>query len=124
MTAYSNIRLHYKIWMSFSDERQIIDDNGWLLLCRIEEKGNLKLAAESMGISYRKAWGDLRKTEQMLRIRLTEKHRGGEHGGTTVLTSEGEKIVKAYRKLLLRFQDAVNDIIIEFKRTLKDKELE
>ncbi len=92
----------FKLWLSASGEG-VFGHGKWQLLAAIERKGSLRAAADSLGISYRKAWGDLRKTETILGIALLERHRGGSEGGETSLTKEGKKWLDEYT----RFQDEV-----------------
>jgi molybdate transport repressor ModE-like protein len=49
-------------------------------------------------ISYRKAWGDIKKAQDNLNVTLVEKQRGGRAGGKTVLTDEGRKLLRTYTK--------------------------
>jgi len=64
------------------------------LLTEIDRLGSLSAATKSLKISYRKAWGDIRKVEQCLGQNLVEKTRGGSDGGNTVPTDEGNKVVR------------------------------
>ena len=64
----------------------------------IDDKGSLREAATSLKISYRKAWGDIKKAEDCLRLKLVEKSRGGAGGGQTSLTPEGKRCIAAYVK--------------------------
>ena len=41
-----------------------------LLLAKIEEYGSLKKAAGDLGMSYRAAWGKIKKTEKILGVQL------------------------------------------------------
>lgn len=41
-----------------------------LLLAKIEEHGSLRKAAEELGMSYRAAWGKIRRTEKVLGVSL------------------------------------------------------
>jgi molybdate transport system regulatory protein len=85
-----------KLWISSPDNEGIFGDGKWRLLKAIERESSLKAAAESLHISYRKAWGDLKKAEESLGLKLIEKHRGGDHGGETVLTDDGRRWLAAY----------------------------
>ncbi|QJT11338.1 ModE family transcriptional regulator [Oceanidesulfovibrio marinus] len=64
------------------------------LLLKIREYGSLKKAAEAMGISYRAAWGKLKKTEEVLGEPLVEKY-GGNRAGYS-LSPLGERLMAAY----------------------------
>lgn len=61
-----------------------------MLLDRIEEYGSLRKAAESLGMSYRAAWGKLRSTEKALGEALVETV-GAKRGGYR-LTPAGRRI--------------------------------
>lgn len=116
---YSNINLHYNIWMSTESGENVISDERMQLLAAIKQEGSLMAAAQKMEISYRKAWGDFKATEKYLGFPLIEKHRGGKDGGSTQLTDEGIRLIEAYQTFRESFQEAVNRVIIDFKRTLK-----
>lgn len=118
---YSNIRIDYKIWMSSGDGLEIMDDGKWKLLIAIHEHGSLAAAAGQCGVSYRKAWGDLKKAEAFLGFQIIEKHRGGKSGGTTALTPDGKLLIMAYIQFRKEFQESVHQSIIHFKKALKTK---
>jgi len=118
-TKYSNIRINYKLWMSSETGDAIIDDEKWQLLIAIEKQGSLKAASDTMGISYRKGWGDLKKIEDILGFSVIEKHRGGKDGGVTYLTEEGTKLIQKYIAFRAEFQEGVDLIIKKFKKNLK-----
>jgi len=92
------IRLQYKIWMEDSSGTGILGDGKWKMLKLIDEKGSLKAACDELGYTYRRTWGNLRKIENFFGFPLLEKHRGGADGGTTTLTPEGRKLVRAFDK--------------------------
>jgi molybdate transport system regulatory protein len=116
---YSNINLHYSIWMTTESGENVISDERMLLLGAIKELGSLRAAALHMKISYRKAWGDLRATEKFLGFALIMKHRGGKDGGSTLLTDEGIRLIDAYHDFRNEFQESVNKVIISFKKRIK-----
>jgi molybdate transport system regulatory protein len=90
------LKAHYKLWLSLKNGDGILGDGKWRLLKAIEEHGSISKAAINLGISYRKAWGDLKKAEELLGISVIEKHRGGQSGGNSVITEQGMKLIKAY----------------------------
>lgn len=87
-----------KLWLSSSTGEGVFGDGKWRLLQAIERESSLKAAAKSLQISYRKAWGDLKKAEEGLGLKFIEKHRGGDHGGETILTDEGKRWLSAYSR--------------------------
>ncbi len=92
------LRARFKLWLSTKDVEGAFGDGKWRLLKAIGTEGSLKAASESLRISYRKAWGDLKKAQDALGIALVEKQRGGSMGGRTALTEQGKKWVKAYTR--------------------------
>lgn len=92
------IRARFKLWLSTKDAEGIFGDGKWRLLQTIDQTGSLSAASGLLKISYRKAWGDLKKAQDNLNVTLVEKQRGGRTGGKTVLTDEGRKLVRAYTK--------------------------
>ena len=92
------LRARFKLWLSTKDVEGIFGDGKWRLLEAIETKGSLSAASKYLHISYRKAWGDLKKAEKYLGVTLLEKQRGGSLGGRSALTDKGKKWVKAYAK--------------------------
>ena len=51
-------------------------------------------AAEELGMSYRAAWGKIRKTEKILGVRLIEQHGSKKEGNR--LTEEGVMLKRQY----------------------------
>jgi molybdate transport system regulatory protein len=92
------LRARFKLWLNSKDYEGVFGDGKWRLLQAIEQTGSLSAASELLKISYRKAWGDLKKAQDALNVSLVEKQRGGNMGGRTVLTVEGKKWIKAYSK--------------------------
>jgi len=96
---HSQAECHYKIWISDANGKNILGDGKFELLKTIHETGSLKAASDKLNISYRKAWGDLRKTENALKKEIICKHRGGKNGGKTELTPFGLQLISAYQLL-------------------------
>jgi molybdate transport system regulatory protein len=97
----------FKLWLNSKKEQGIFGDGKWRLLQAIEKEGSLSSACKLLDISYRKAWGDLKKAERGLGVSLMEKHRGGKLGGRTILTDSGKRWLKAYGKFRAGIQKAI-----------------
>lgn len=91
-----NLKPRFKLWLNNNNIEGAFGDGKWRLLKAIEGEGSLRAASQLLQISYRKAWGDLKKTQTALGLALVQKQRGGHMGGQTVLTAEGKKWIKAY----------------------------
>ena len=96
---------HMKVWLSTPDGQSIIGSGRYRLLRAIQETGSLSAAAEELSISYRKAWGDLKRAEKHIGVKLVDKVRGGRGGGRTVLTREGAELLKVYSELVNRIEE-------------------
>lgn len=68
------IRIH--AWIE-SDRGMILGPGRAKLIENIEKYGSLQNAAKKMGISYRAAWGRIKKTEEVLGSNLLVKNPGG-----------------------------------------------
>jgi molybdate transport system regulatory protein len=110
------IFLNYKLWLSSVTGEGIIEEDRYRLLQIIKEKGSLKAAADEMKISYRKAWGDLKKAEELLGYKLIARQRGGKDGGQSELTEKAIKLLEAYNVLHTRMDDAVENAYEEFRK--------
>jgi molybdate transport system regulatory protein len=119
-SKYYDIFLKFKVWLENTKGQGILGDGKFELLEMIDKHGSLSAAADKMGISYRKAWGNVREAEEKLGFMLVEKHRGGAQGGNSVLTPEGKKLVEAYKELLAEFDDAIHLITKKFFNKLNN----
>ena len=103
----TGLRARFKLWLSTKDVEGVFGDGKWRLLKAIDAEKSLKAASESLHISYRKAWGDLKKAQDALHITLVEKQRGGSMGGRTALTGQGKRWVGAYTRFRSDIEKAV-----------------
>jgi len=110
------IFLNYKLWLSSVTGEGIIEEDRYKLLQLIKEKGSLMAAANEMKISYRKAWGDLKKAEELLGYELIIRQRGGKDGGQSQLTPKAVNLLEAYNVLHTKMDDAVEKAYLEFKQ--------
>lgn len=85
------MRLH--LW--FENEQGVLFGLGRLqLLKQVEECGSLKAAAESLGMSYRGAWGKIKTTEEVIGRKLIERDSNRRAGYR--LTDFGQAIARSY----------------------------
>ena len=112
--------IHYKIWLESSTGEGIMGDGKWLMLETIDRKGSLSAAANELGISYRKAWGDIKKAELLLGAELIQKHRGGASGGTSTLTEYGKKWLVLYKDFHKKMDLVFNKEVEKFTTTIRN----
>lgn len=101
------VRPRCKLWLSSARTEGIFGDGKFRLLQAIDQKGSLTAATRLLGISYRKAWGDLQKAERCLGTTLIEKSRGGAAGGQTRLTEAGSRWLKNYSRFRKEIDSAL-----------------
>ena len=96
--------------LAFQKGQQImLDETDALLLRRVSETGSLSEAARKMGISYRNAWGRIRKLESNYRLRILDTQVGGASGGGARLTPQGLALFKEFRHMRKYLFNAVDD---------------
>jgi len=97
----SRISLRTKMWLSRN--RRIVFGEGLArLLHGIQSQGSLSRAAKDEGMSYRHAWGDMKKAEERLGFKLLERSIGGKSGGGSSLTDKGCRLLEAYEEMKLK----------------------
>ncbi len=69
------------------------------LLDAIEESGTLAGAAQSLGMSYMRAWKLVRTMNACFREPLVETSRGGAGHGKAALTAAGRQVCALYRSM-------------------------
>lgn len=110
------IRPGFNLWLHGDDPKEVFGRGKWRLLEGIEKEGSLRAAADALGISYRKAWGDLRKVEAALGVVFLARRRGGSDGGETSLTDAGRKWLREYRRFHKRVEKAVADAFAAWEK--------
>jgi molybdate transport system regulatory protein len=91
------VQAGFKLWLTL-DGKGVFGEGKWRLLDAIHRTGSLRAAADALGISYRKAWGDLRDAERTLGITFLERRRGGAEGGESRLSDAGSKWLTEYAR--------------------------
>jgi len=106
------VRPGIRLYISDGQSEGMFGDGKWRLFMSIDEEGSIRKAAEKLGRGYRKAWGDIKRTENVLGRKLVRKTRGGPAGGTTELTEFGRELLagwQRYREAVLKGMDDAFD---------------
>ncbi len=109
-----NLHPNLKLWIYSEGDEGVLGYGKIRLLEEIDSRGSLCEAAKALSMSYRKAWGDLKKAEACLQVHLIETTRGGQGGGCTVLTDRGRQLIKAYKAFDRRVQQTMNQAFTTF----------
>ena len=104
--ALDGLKPAYKVWFETKDG-YVFGSGLFKLLEKIQEVGTLSGAARSLDMSYRHAWGVLKKVEKRIGKPLLNTRKGGRFGGGGAeLTLIAQKLTKEY----LRIKEALNRI--------------
>ena len=94
---HRDMQIRCKFW--FESTRGYVFGKGtYQLLKAIEDGGSISGAAESLGMSYRHAWGIIKDAESNMGRKLVISVRGGRMGGETKLTEYGRNLLREYEK--------------------------
>ena len=86
-----------------------------LLLAAIQESGAIAQAARSLGLSYRHAWGQVKRAEQLFGHPLVDAGRG--RGST--LTPLADKLIWADRRIAARLSPLLSSLASELEHELE-----
>jgi len=86
-------RLRLRMWLEMDGE-QALGLGRAILLSEIERQGSLNKAAKALGMSYRAAWGRLKKTEEVMGVSLVAEQ---EKGRGFTLTPQARELVDTFQ---------------------------
>ena len=108
-----DVKLH--LWLE-KEDGVYFGKGRYELLSLINELGSLKLAAEKMGMSYRGAWGKIKKTEEILGRELIHKDNNKEG---YKLTDFGKLCLDEFKLYLEDVNKYATDRSIEMLKRIK-----
>ncbi|MCD6216357.1 LysR family transcriptional regulator [bacterium] len=114
----SQLSIRTKIWIN-RDGKTVFGEGIARLLSAIDNQGSLAKAAKKEGISYRHAWGDIKRAEERLEFKLIERQTGGAHGGGSKLTEKARKLIDGYWRIKRR---AIRESDKSFEKLAKSLE--
>ena len=107
MKKTQDLRLNYKLWFE-RDGEYIFGPGACAILQAVHEEGTITKGAQKLGMSYRYAWGVIKKIEKKLGIRIVETFKGGNvGGGGAKVTEYGLQLIKAFSKLNSEFEEVL-----------------
>ncbi|MEM0120649.1 MAG: LysR family transcriptional regulator, partial [Thermoprotei archaeon] len=75
--ANRDLQPAFRLWLEGKTNQVVFDQVDAMLLRRINENGSLSAAAKIVGLSYRAAWGRIKRLENALGRPLVVKRVGG-----------------------------------------------
>ena len=107
--ALPAVSVHSKVWLVNREMEHVFGPGLAGLLAEVEHLGSLKAAAERCGISYRHAWGAIRRAESCMGLKLISASPGGKGGGRSHITEDARRVMAIYETLtahVSQFADA------------------
>jgi len=74
------------------------------LLLAVDRLGSIQRAADEFGMSYRHAWGVIKKIEKRAGFKMVETKLGGKNGGGAKLTPKGKAFIEMMDSILRDLQ--------------------
>lgn len=84
------------------------------LLEAIAQHGSISQAAKHVPLSYKAAWDAVDAMNNLADQPLVERTTGGKHGGGTLLTEHGKKVVALYRAVEAEYQHALDRLMAQW----------
>ncbi len=81
---------------------------------RIQELGSMRMATQSMNMSYSKGWKLVRRAEDELGFPMLVRRIGGKDGGSSELTPEGMEFLNRYDMLQQEVQASAGAIFRKY----------
>jgi molybdate transport system regulatory protein len=100
------MEIRSKFWIENRGE-VVLGSGKAALLLAVDRLGSIQRAADEFGMSYRHAWGVIRKMEQRAGFKIVETKLGGRKGGGARLTPKGRGFVEKTDSLLKDLQAIV-----------------
>ncbi len=110
------MNVKFKVWLE--NKGEVVLSNGKVgILKKIDQLGSIQKAAEEFGMSYRHAWGAIRKIEKRAGFKIVDTKLGGKEQERAQLTSRGKIFIETMDSLLKDLQEIVEN---RFKKKFGD----
>jgi molybdate transport system regulatory protein len=89
----------FKLWLE-TEDGYVFGPGVYNLLIAIDRTGTLKEASQQLSMSYRYAWGLIKKAEETLGEPLIDASKGGRlGGGSSTITETGARYIKDFERI-------------------------
>jgi molybdate transport repressor ModE-like protein len=105
-----NLKPNYKLWLE-QDGQYVFGLGAYNILKSIHEAGTITEGAKALSMSYRYAWGVIKKIEITLGVKLLETYKGGNVGGG------GARVTEHGLKLMEMFEGAQTAVDKAFRKS-------
>ncbi|MBM7855338.1 molybdate transport system regulatory protein [Desulfohalotomaculum tongense] len=108
MIEPSRLKVRYKVWLEW--DGTVFGEGLFKLLQLVHKTGSISAAAREMSMSYRAAWGKIKKAQERWNVKLVETKVGGDQGGGASLTPSALELINRYYKFQQQVDDAITEI--------------
>ena len=105
---------HFKLKLQLYNTQPCLGKGVVTLLQLISEGHSLRSASQSMNMAYSKSWKIIRAAEEDLGFSLIIKQKGGAGHAGSVLTPEGEDLLKKYQEFESASRQAVGALFHQY----------
>lgn len=109
------MEIRAKFWIE-NKEEVVLGGGKTALLLAVDRLGSIQGAADEFGMSYRHAWGVIKKMEHRAGFKLVETKLGGKEGGGARLTPKGKTFIEKTDSL---FKDLQATVEKRFRQKMK-----
>src|SRR5512135_3028409 len=95
-----------KFWIENKGE-VVLGGGKTALLLAVDQFGSIQRAADEFGMSYRHAWGAIRRIEKRAGFKIVDTKLGGKEGGGAQLTLKGKAFVEKVNSILTDLSEVV-----------------
>ena len=110
---YHTTEFSYSLGLRLSKGEVFFGPGPAMLLGALEKTGSLKKAADSIDMSYSKAWHAVKRAEEALGFSLIEKRCGGSGGGGSCLTEKGRDFLEKYQEFERKAYEFADALFLE-----------
>lgn len=101
-----SIAIRGKVWLEV-DGKPFMGQGRERLLRAVEKTGSINAAAAELGMTYRRAWGQLNEMAAVAPFPIFFRTKGGTGGGGTQLTPEAKELLDQYAQLRASFDEQI-----------------
>ena len=101
-----SMEIKAKFWIENKGE-VVLGGGKTALLLAVDRFGSIQRAADEFGMSYRHAWGAIRRIENRAGFKIVDTRLGGKEGGGARLTPKGKLFVDRVDSLLSDLHNVV-----------------
>ena len=95
----SKVKPSFKVWLE-TERGYVFGEGPFEILRLVHETGTLSEAARLLGMSYRHAWGMIKRIERVIGEPLLKTRKGGRvGGGGAELTEDGIRLLREFLKV-------------------------